>query len=347
MAKTQETESTPRLDAANLSTSAPSSIPRLRSARPRLKLPEGFQPLQHPKLVSAPPSNEGWRHEVKLDGYRMQLRVEGKQGRWFSRNGHEWTERLADFDVSGLADGIYDGEVCAVDAKGHPDFSALRSAMGFRQRGRLIGDLVYFIFDMLVDGGCDLRPMPLTKRRERLSKALAHNRNGRVGEVTALPGGGPELLTAACRMELEGIVSKRLDAPYTGGDRRLDTWVKSKCRPGQEVVIGGYEAEGARFKALVTGVYEHGKLTYVGHVGTGYPQTTIVALLSKLRPLETDASPFEAGSPPKKGVRWVRPELVANVEIAEWNRAGKMRQASFKGLREDKLAFSVVRERAT
>lgn len=126
----------------------PDTSPGLSTATPgRLGLHQPatptFFPLQHPRLEALPPTGEGWRHEIKLDGYRMQLQVHRGRATWFSRNGHDWTERLADFDVSGLPDGVYDGEMVAVDAEGRPSFSALRSAMGFRQRGRLTGALLF------------------------------------------------------------------------------------------------------------------------------------------------------------------------------------------------------------
>ena len=312
----------------------------------RMALP-GFQALQHPKLVDRPPSGDGWLHEIKYDGYRMQLAVGAGGFQWFSRNGNDWTDRLADFtpEIVKLPDGVYDGEVCALDERGHPDFSALRSAMGFRQRGKLNGSLVFFPFDLLMDVGGDLRSSPLIERKARLAAAVRKASGTRIRHVDGLPsGGGGDLLKAACGMGLEGIVSKRLDASYTGGDRRAPTWLKAKCRPGQEVVIGGYEMEGARFSALLTGVYEGDALRYVGHVGTGFSAAVVFDLLHRLQPLVTTKSPFEGGPRSKARLRWVRPELVANIEIAEWTASGMLRQASYKGLRTDKAPREVVRE---
>ena len=157
--------------------------------------------------------------------------------------------------------------------------------------------------------------------------------------------GGAAMLQSACQMGLEGIVSKRLDAPYKAGERNA-TWIKSKCRPSQEVVVGGYETDGSRFKSLLAGVYESGQLRYVGHLSTGFGRDKLDTLMPRLRALEDSANPFKVGGPPRKtsDVHWVRPELVAAAEIAEWTGAGKLRQASYKGLRDDKKAKSVVRE---
>ena len=289
---------------------------------------------------------------MKFDGYRMQIAVQRGRATWFSRNGHDWTARLTDFAelVAELPDCVLDGELCALRPDGRSDFSALRSAMGRRETGAIVGDLKFYAFDVLRHGSEDLRAMLLVERKEHL-EALLHPGcaplSPRLVYADPLPGEGPDLLQAACRLQLEGVVSKRLDAPYCGGPKRLDTWRKSKCRPGQEVVIGGFEMDGSRFRSLLAGVWEGGRFTYVGHIGTGFGQATVLDLLPRLRAVESDASPFEAGGAPRSGVSWTRPELVANVEIAEWNAAGKMRQASFKGLRFDKTAREVVRERPT
>ena len=173
----------------------------------------GFQALQHPRLCERPPSGEGWIHEIKYDGYRMQLAVGEGGFQWFSRNGNDWTDRLADFApaIAKLPDGVYDGEVCALDGRGHPDFSSLRSAMGYRQRGKLNGALVFFPFDLLLEARGDLRALPLSDRKERLAGALRRAPEERIRPVDGLPSVvGPDLLKAACGMGLPVLRASRV-----------------------------------------------------------------------------------------------------------------------------------------
>ncbi len=302
-----------------------------------------FLEFQHPRLVNEPPGGTAWIHEIKFDGYRLQARVEGGTARLFTRNGFDWTARFPELaaDLSALPDGILDGELCALDDDGHPDFSRLRASIS---PGRTAG-LVYFAFDLLWAGGEDLRPFALLTRKAELEKMLADAKSMRLRYVDHFEVGGSNLLLSACRMTLEGIVSKRRDATYKPG--RSEVWLKSKCRPGQEVVIGGWVQEpGRAFKSLLVGVYDDGALRYAGSVKTGFGRGT-ERLLPRLRELETPATPFAAGDPPRKTreIHWTRPELVANVEIAEWTASGKLRQSSFKGLRDDKQPRDVVRER--
>jgi bifunctional non-homologous end joining protein LigD len=154
-----------------------------------------------------------------------------------------------------------------------------------------------------------------------------------------------QLFATACEMGLEGIVSKRLDATYRSGDRS-ETWVKAKCRPAQEIVIGGWKMNGAKFRSLMGGVWEGEKLRYVGSIHTGYSAANTLELVPQLRAIEAKVSPFNLGSPPRKAseIRWVRPELVAKIEFEGWTQDGKVRQASYKGLREDKPSTEVVEE---
>ena len=311
----------------------------------RKAFPRTLEP-QLATLVAEPPAGDEWLHEMKFDGYRILARLDRGRAQLRSRAGHDWTERFPAIarSLSALPArrAWIDGEATVVLADGTTSFAALQNATSLPEGARL----VYFAFDLPYLGDTDLRGVPLEERK-RLLRDLLPPGSDAVRYSDHVIGDGSRFLAVACRMSLEGAVSKRRDSPYRPG--RGSDWTKAKCVSEQEVVIGGFtEPKGSRegIGALLVGVHDaRGTLRYAGKVGTGFTTAVARDLRWRLEPLETRTRPFAPGAGVPRA-RFVEPRLVAQVRFTEWTRDGRMRHPSFAGLREDKEASEVTRERS-
>ena len=309
-------------------------------ATPPPAMPDFIEP-QLCRLVAAPPKGEAWTHELKLDGYRLQLRVAGGEVRLRTRSGLDWTSRFPDIAraAKGLADGLIDGEAVALDAEGQPSFAALQAILGRERKGAVI----FYAFDLLHDGAADIRTHPLHERKAALLARLPAKGDGTLRYLEGFTAPGEAVLASACRLHMEGVVSKRRDAPYVSG--RVGDWQKAKCRGRDEFVIGGWttQASGKGLGALLMGAHRDGAFVYVGRVGTGFSGQVASRLLGQLEKLRAKVSPFEGQQPARvAGVNWARPEIVAEVAYGGWTEEGILRHASFQGVREDKPAAAVT-----
>ena len=316
------------------------------------KLPKEAQPnFLKPQLAieaTVPPEGEGWLHELKLDGYRIQARKSGATVQMLTRSGLDWAYR-----VPAMAEAVgrlpvgsvtLDGEVVVLREDGTTNFADLQAS--FQEGAR--NPLTYFCFDLLHLEGRDPRGLPLSERKELLAEVLRAGVGDEVRVSEHLEGSGAAIFHSACKLHAEGIVSKRGDAPYRSG--RGGDWVKSKCLREQEFVVGGftYSSDGEdRIGSLLLGYYRDGKLVYAGRTGTGFTQKTRRKLRDQMEPMRVSKPAYAAvPAEAKRGAIWVRPELVAQVRFATWTADDLVRQAAFLGLREDKAASEVRREGA-
>jgi bifunctional non-homologous end joining protein LigD len=322
---------------------------RSASAEPhRAPLPAFVKPCLATLAVKAPEGGD-WIHEIKFDGYRLQARLDRGKVKLLTRNGLDWTAKfptIAEAVRPLAADtALIDGELVVDGDDGVSSFSLLQQDLKSGRQDRL----TYYVFDLMYLNGDDLRPQPLRARKAALATLLVDApKAGRLRLSESIAESGPVLLKHACKLNLEGIVSKRDDARYRSG--RGHDWIKTKCTGRQEFVIAGFvpsSVDAHAVGALVLGVFERGKLHYAGRTGTGFTQASARDLYRKLNPLRRAKTGFGSLPDEERGARapvWVEPTLVAEVQFHGWTHTGRIRHASFQGLREDKTAREVVRE---
>ncbi|MFY2029362.1 DNA ligase D [Achromobacter xylosoxidans] len=311
-------------------------------------LPELLKP-QLATLVEGVPRQAGddWIYEMKFDGYRLLARLRDGQVRLYTRNGHDWGPKLPHLARAlqrlPLPDAWIDGEIVMLADNGAPSFQALQNAFD----GERTDGILFYAFDLPYVTGRDLRQEPLRVRRAVLARVMEAAGGDPLRFSEAFDAAPADLVASACKMGLEGIIAKRLSAPYVS--RRSDSWVKLKCARRQEFVIAGYtDPKGARvgLGALLLAYHdEDGGLVYAGKVGTGFDDMGLAALQRRLSALETERPAVKAAGI-GRGVHWVRPELVAEVSFGEWTASGHVRHPVFRGLRTDKPARAITREAA-
>ena len=316
--------------------------------------PKSFSPMLA-TLVDKPFDEPGWLYEIKWDGYRAVAMINNGKVDLISRNNKSFNEKFYPITASlkkWKINGIIDGEVCVLNDKGVAHFGSLQN-----WRSEADGNLIYYVFDILYLNGYDLKDLPLGERRKILTKNLPKEHNIRLSESFNTT--STKFLATATKMGMEGIMAKKLDSTYSEGIRTKE-WLKIKANKRHEVVIGGFtqnEGSSKTFSSLLVGVYGKGKLEYMGKIGTGFDHETQVDIFGKMKKLITNVIPFTETpdvnkpsrfqhNPPKAKVTWLKPELVCEVSYTEVTDDGVMRHPSFEGMRTDKKAQKVVKEKA-
>jgi len=299
-------------------------------------------------LVDRPPKGGDWSYEIKFDGYRVMTRIEGGVATIFTRNGHDWTERmprLADACNALQVDNAWlDGEAVVLDSSGQPDFNALQNAFDRRSTA----EIVMFVFDLLWLNGTDLRKQPLRARRALLRDLMVEHTSDAIRFSEDFPQDPVALVASACKMKLEGIIGKRADAPYRSG--RSTAWVKIKCYRRQEFVVGGFtRAKGARsgVHSLLLGVHEKdGSLRYAGSVRPYFSSRAATAFVARANAVRSDSAAFYNPPKPEKerDYLWLKPSIVVECSFLEWTPGGEVRHSAFHAVRDDKPAAAVTEE---
>lgn len=306
-----------------------------------------YPEVQLATLVDGLPTGKEWIHEIKFDGYRLLCFVSGGKARLISRNGKDWTDKFPTI-VQGLealeiADGVFDGEAVIMDDKGRSSFQSLQTAIGDPSRS---GGIVIYLFDILYLDGEDLSQLPLLERKERLKALLGDRGDEGAIRYSEHLAENEATLSKACKLGLEGLISKDRDAPYMPG--RSKVWLKSKCTRRQEFIILGYTGpkSGDRaLGALHVGYRDKGKLRYAAKVGTGFDYALAEKMLKMLKPIVVDKPPVDAPRDVMREAIWVEPKYLCEVSFTEWTDTGSLRHPSFEGLRQDKAAEEVTREK--
>ena len=314
----------------------PDTSPNLRFVKPCLA-----------QATNEAPSGDEWVHEIKYDGYRVQVHLVGSKAMLFSRNALDWTRRfglvVGELERLGVGSAIVDGEAVVQDQNGVANFDALRRELGKEQKAQIM----LMAFDLLHLDGEDLRPRPLLERKKLLQVLLGARRKSSLLRFSDhMHGDGKQIFASACKLGLEGIVSKRHDRPYRSG--RSADWLKIKCIMADPFVVIGYvplQGASQAIGSLVMGYYDHGTLTYAGRVGTGFSASDAGAIWEGLQTIKSVSSTLlkRLTREQRDGVVWVQPELVAQVEYRSWSPDGLLRHSSFKAFRQDKRPSEIGR----
>jgi bifunctional non-homologous end joining protein LigD len=309
-------------------------VRELPAAKPA-PMPKYIEPL-FATLWGHPPKGDNWVHEIKFDGYRLQLHRDDKGIKAYTRRGHDWRDRFPTI-ISSLADirtqsVILDGEVVVVTPEGDTDFSALESYVSSKQKDRAKHNVVFYAFDVLYLDGFDLRDVPLCGRKRVLRTLLERLDESLIKYSEELDEDGPEVYRSACKLELEGIVSKKRDGRYRSG--RNENWVKLTCRHRDTFLIAGIAYKGTKFDGVYLGQEEKKKLLYAGKVEHGFTDQQVKYLEAMAKGLEVKKPPIEIDEKKPKA-RWLKAVLLADVEYRRKTRRGLLRHPSYKGLRED------------